>query len=213
LLTEIPQIYPVTDSEVSGLTHAEQVRRLAEGGARFIQFRDKHASGHDFYRSALGALEAARERGAKLIINDRVDIALTIGADGVHLGQDDLSPLHAREILGDEAVIGYSTHNLEQAAAAASLPVDYVAIGPIYRTTSKADPDEVVGVELLRAIREQLADKLVVAIGGINDTNISDIIAAGADSAAVISYLLADPALITNRFGKLSMTASVAKQS
>jgi thiamine-phosphate pyrophosphorylase len=102
---------------------------------------------------------------------------------------------------------------MEQAAAAASLPVDYVAIGPIYRTTSKADPDEVVGVELLRAIREQLADKLVVAIGGINDTNISDIIAAGADSAAVISYLLADPALITNRFGKLSMTASVAKQS
>jgi len=208
LLTELPKIYPITDAEISRLSHAEQVRRLADGGARLIQFRDKNASGHDFYRSALEALDAAREYGAKLVINDRVDIALTIGADGVHLGQDDLRPEHARQILGDGAIIGYSTHSFDQAIAAASLPIDYIALGPIFPTTSKANPDSVVGVELLKRIRQELPEFRLVAIGGITTVNVVDVFAAGADSAAVISDLLTDASQIALRYRELVSLAS-----
>ncbi|MEP7214213.1 MAG: thiamine phosphate synthase [Acidobacteriota bacterium] len=208
MLTELPKIYPITDAGISDLSHAQQVRSLANAGARLIQFREKDASGHDFYRSALEALDAAHKFGAKLIINDRVDIALTINADGVHLGQDDLPPVHARQILGDQAIIGYSTHNFEQAMEAASLPVDYIALGPIFPTTTKANPDEVVGLELLNRVRQQLPNIRLVAIGGITAANIAGVFAAGADSAAVISSVLADPSQIAARFHELSSLAS-----
>ena len=208
MLIELPKIYPITDARTSGLSHAEQVRSLAEAGARLIQFRAKDASGHDFYRSALEALDAAHELGAKLIINDRVDIALTINADGVHLGQDDLPPEHARQILGDQAIIGYSTHNFEQAVEAASFPIDYIAVGPLFPTTTKADADEVVGLELLKRVRRELPNVRLVAIGGITAANIADVFAAGADSVAVISSLLAEPSRIAARFHELSSLAS-----
>jgi thiamine-phosphate pyrophosphorylase len=203
----LPKVYPITDSSISGLAPAEQVRRLTEGGARFIQFREKDASGHDFYRDALAALDAARESGAKLIVNDRVDIALTIGADGVHLGQDDLPPESARAILGQNAIIGFSTHNLEQVRAAAKLPIDYIAIGPIFPTTSKVDPDDVVGLEMLSRCRREVPHLPIVAIGGINAANIVEVLAAGADSAAVISSLLSAPDRIAERFHKLKSLA------
>jgi len=135
-----------------------------------------------------------------LIINDRVDIALTIEADGVHLGQDDLPADKAREILGDSAIIGLSTHNLEQAIAASKQPVDYIAIGPVFPTTSKADPDEVIGLDLLRRVRDALPAARLVAIGGINDENITDVLAAGADSAAGRSALLRELSEISARF-------------
>ena len=136
----LPRLYAVTDARLSGLAHAEQVRRLSEGGATFVQLREKHAGPRDFHRAAEAALEVARARGVTLSVNDRADIALAGGADGVHLGQDDLPPEAARRLLGDGYVIGYSTHSLEQLAAASSLPVDYVAFGPVFPTRTKENP-------------------------------------------------------------------------
>src|SRR3712207_5994383 len=138
---EITKLYPITDRRLSGLSHAEQVARLVEGGATFVQLREKHLSPREFYREAEEALRVARARGAKLIINDRADIALALGADGVHLGQDDMPPEAARALLGGGAVVGCSTHSVEQAIAAARLPLDYVAVGPIFETKSKERPE------------------------------------------------------------------------
>ncbi|MFL6282273.1 MAG: thiamine phosphate synthase, partial [Pyrinomonadaceae bacterium] len=133
---ELPKLYPITDRRLSGLSHAEQVARLIDGGATFIQLREKHLSPREFYVEAEEALRVARARGVKLIINDRADIALALGADGVHLGQDDMPPEAARSLLGGGAVVGFSTHGVEQAIAAARLPVDYIAVGPIFKTAS-----------------------------------------------------------------------------
>ena len=198
---ELPKLYPITDRRLSGLSHAEQVARLCEGGARLVQLREKHLSPREFYREAEEALRAARARGAKLIINDRADIALALGADGVHLGQDDMPPEAARALLGEGAIIGFSTHGLEQSVAAARLPVDYVAIGPVFATSSKENPDAAVGLEGVARVREAVGQIHVVAIGGINEENARAVLDAGADSVAVISALLApgDPSEITRR--------------
>ena len=186
---QLPLIYPITDTRLAGVSHARQIELFADGGARIAQLRDKTASGAAFYRDACDAVTAAHARGMKLLINDRLDIAIAAGADGVHLGQDDLPPAEARRIFGPRAIIGYSTHTLEQAIAAASLPIDYVAIGPVFETFTKEDPYQVVGIELLRAVRSALPDTSIVAIGGLNEHNLADTIAAGADSAAVISAI------------------------
>ncbi|HEV7892534.1 MAG TPA: thiamine phosphate synthase [Pyrinomonadaceae bacterium] len=197
---EIPKLYPITDRRLSGLSHAEQVARLIEGGATFIQLREKHLSPREFYREAEEALKVARRRGVKLIINDRADIALALGADGVHLGQDDMPPEAARALLGEAAAAGFSTHSVEQAAAAARLPVDYIAVGPIFATKSKEKPDPVVGLEGLRLVREAVGVSVkLVAIGGVTRENAPSVLAAGADSVAVISALFRpeDPEEIT----------------
>ncbi|HKG14838.1 MAG TPA: thiamine phosphate synthase [Pyrinomonadaceae bacterium] len=196
---ELPKLYPITDRRLSGLSHAEQVARLIEGGASFIQLREKHLSPREFYAEAGEALRVARARGAKLIINDRADIALAIGADGVHLGQDDMPPEAARALLGGGAFVGFSTHSVEQAAAAARLPVDYIAVGPVFATTSKEKPDPVVGLEGLRRVREAVGRVPLVAVGGVTRENAPAVLAAGADSFAVISALLSreDPTEIT----------------
>lgn len=195
----LPRLYPVTDARLSGLSHAEQVRRLSAGGATFIQLRDKHLSPREFYLEAEEALRTGRSRGARLIINDRVDIALALSADGVHLGQNDLPPAAARELLGARSIIGFSTHNVEQAREAAGLPVDYLAIGPIFPTSSKDNPEPVVGLEGLRLVREIVGDIPLVAIGGIDLENIGEVLKAGADAVAVISCLLARPPQIESR--------------
>jgi thiamine-phosphate pyrophosphorylase len=196
---ELPKLYPVTDRRLSGLSHAEQVARLIDGGATFIQLREKHLSPREFYVEAVEALRVARARGARLIINDRTDIALALGADGVHLGQDDMPPEAARALLGEGAVIGCSTHSVEQAIAAARLPVDYIAIGPVFATTSKENPDPQVGLEGLRRVRETVPSLPLVAIGGVTRENAPSVFNAGVDSVAVISALLVreDPAEIT----------------
>ena len=195
----LPRLYPITDAQLSGLTHAEQVERLSEGGARLIQVREKRLSPREFYREAEEALRVARRRGVRLIINDRADVALSLGADGVHLGQDDLPPRAARRLLGEQAIIGFSTHTLEQAVAAARLPIDYLALGPIFPTTSKENPDAVVGLQGLRLVRRELPSVPLVAIGGITLENGAEVIAAGATSIAVISALLSDPPQIEAR--------------
>jgi thiamine-phosphate pyrophosphorylase len=196
----LPKLYAITDARLSGLGHAEQLLRLAEGGATFVQLREKHAGPRDFYREAESALRVARARGVTLIVNDRADIALALKADGVHLGQDDLSPAAARRLLGDGSLIGYSTHSLQQLERAARLPVDYVAFGPVFPTRTKENPDPVVGLALLRRARAALDPALpLVAIGGVTRENARAALAAGADSVAVVSALLSEPAEIALR--------------
>ena len=185
----LPRLYPITDPLISGLSHAEQVDLLAAGGASLIQLREKRASPREFYQAALDAMSVARKAGVQIIINDRVDIAIAVKADGVHLGQDDLPPDRARALLGGERIIGFSTHTLEQALAADSTPADYIAIGPVFLTSTKERPDAAVGVETIRKIKS-LVSKPLVAIGGITLETGRLIIEAGADSVAVISDLL-----------------------
>jgi thiamine-phosphate pyrophosphorylase len=194
-----PQIYPLTDITLSGLSHAEQVERLCEGGATLIQLREKNLPTLEFYRQAGVALTVARQRGAHIIVNDRVDIALALGADGVHLGQDDLPPDAARRLLGESAIIGLSTHNAHQAQEAAKLPVNYLAIGPIFSTVTKIDSTPEVGLDGLRAVRQLVGALPLVAIGGITEFNAREVIEAGADAVAVVSALVADPNQIASR--------------
>lgn len=196
---DLPRLYPITDARLTGLSHAEQVLRLSAGGARMIQLREKHLEAREFFREAEAALRVARERGVRLIINDRVDIALMLGADGVHLGQDDLPPEAARRILGERALIGFSTHNVEQARLAASLPINYLAIGPVFDTSSKENPDPLVGLDGLSRVRQAVPSLHLVAIGGITPENGAKALAAGADSLAVIGALLANPQQIEAR--------------
>ena len=153
---ELPWVYPITDRRLSGLSHAEQVRRLAAAGATLIQLREKHLPAGEFYKEAVKAVAAARKAGVILLINDRVDIAKMAGADGVHLGQDDLPPAAARELLGPDAIIGLSTHSITEATAAAREPVDYIAFGPIFPTDTKPDTEPVVGLGQLAEIRNAL---------------------------------------------------------
>ena len=136
----LPKVYPLTDVVISGLSHAEQVKRLAAGGATIIQLREKNMAPRDFYNEAKAAVDIARKAGIQLIINDRVDIALAVGADGVHLGQDDLPVESARVLLGSDAIIGLSTHNLQQAEKALNSPVSYIALGPIFHDKDKKQP-------------------------------------------------------------------------
>jgi thiamine-phosphate pyrophosphorylase len=187
---ELPRLYPITSAEVSGLSHSDQVERLAAGGATLIQLREKRASPREFFHAVVEAMTVARRAGVRIIVNDRIDIAIAAGADGVHLGQDDIPPEDARRILGNERIIGYSTHSLRQALEANELPVDYVAIGPVFNTLTKANPDPVVGLDLVRDVSSTLS-KPLVAIGGINLENAASVIEAGAGSVAVISDLVA----------------------
>jgi len=182
----LPRVYPLTDVQLSGLSHADQVRLLSLGGATLVQLREKHMPALQFYEQA----RAAVTPGVQLIINDGVDIALAVGAHGVHLGQDDMPPEAARRLLGDKAIIGYSTHSVEQAGKALTLPIDYIAIGPIFATSTKTNPSATLRLEGLRAVRQAVGHVHLVAIGGISHSNAREVIEAGADSVAVISALL-----------------------
>ena len=187
-ITTLPKLYPITDTRLSGLTHAEQVERLAAGGATLIQLREKRATPREFYEASLAAVKVARALGVRVIINDRVDIAVAVAADGVHLGQDDLPPDRARRLLGPRALIGFSTHNLKQALEADSTSADYIAFGPLFATSTKENPDPVVGLRSLAEIKSRVS-KPLVAIGGITLDRARSVIEAGADSLAVISDL------------------------
>lgn len=195
---ELPRIYPIADPSSSGLSQAEQVTRLIAGGAWFIQLREKHASSAEFYAEAVEAIAVARKKGVRIIINDRVDIALAAGADGVHLGQDDLPPAEARKILGEDAIIGFSTHSVEQARLARGLPIDYIAIGPIFPTNSKEKADKPLGIEVLKEVRLAVGDNPLVAIGGISRDDLEQVLLTGVDSVAMIGDLVSSPEDIEN---------------
>lgn len=199
----LPKIYPITDVSLSKLSHVEQVEKLIAGGARLIQLREKRAAPLDFFEAAKKAVEFARARKVKIIINDRADIALAIKADGVHLGQDDLPPDAARKILGARAIIGFSTHTIQQIAEAVKLPIDYAAIGPIFQTSSKENPETVVGLENLKRARAAIGDFPLVAIGGINSENAPEVLESGADSIAVIGAIFNSSFDISENFKNL----------
>lgn len=194
-MLQLPKLYAITDCQLSNLTHEEIVTKLLAGGARFIQLRDKEASSREMLDQARACLKLTRETGATLIINDRVDVALTAGADGVHLGQDDMAVADAREILGADKIIGVSTHSISQFRAALETSANYIVVGPVYQTTTKENADPVVGLELVREAKK-LADRPLVAIGGITTRRAPKVIAAGADSVAAISALYPLPKVL-----------------
>ena len=188
------KLYAITDQKLAGCDHTKIVAAILAGGGKLIQLREKTLSTKEFYKVAIESLALTRQNGACLIINDRVDIAQILGADGVHLGQDDLSPEKARLILGDNAIIGLSTHSLAQALIADKLPIDYIALGPIFPTLTKPEACNGVstgwvGLNLLKEVCANVS-KPVVAIGGITLERARDVINAGASSVAVISDLV-----------------------
>jgi thiamine-phosphate pyrophosphorylase len=194
-MIKLPRVYPILDTEAlerRGLSIETAAAALLEGGAGILQIRHKGHWSREIFASAQQVARLCRESGAALLIDDRADFALLLEA-GLHVGQDDLSPRDARKLLGSDATLGFSSHNMAQLVAAGGEPVDYVAIGPVFATASKRNPDPVVGVEEIRRCRS-LIEKPLVAIGGITLENARNVWAAGADSVAVIASLLPDPA-------------------
>ena len=184
-------LYVVTDSDLSkGRTDAEVARLAYEGGADAVQLRMKHSDGREMLEQALEIRKVADEYCRFFFVNDRVDIAMASGADGVHLGQTDMPLEKARDLMGETAIIGVSVDNVEQAIAAAEGGADYIGVGSIFRTNTKPDAKQSVGLGAIYEIR-QAVDIPIVAIGGINRGNIQDVIRAGADSAAVVSAVVA----------------------
>ena len=204
----LPPLYPIVDFACFAsapdpvLALVRFAEELLRGGATLIQYRDKSSDERRFLSCARELRRVTRDR-AWLVINDRIDLALACEADGVHLGQDDLSPSAARNILDASGkrnfLIGFSTHNLDQVREADSSPVDYVAAGPVFATASKANPDPVIGLEGVRAAR-QATSRPLVAIGGITRGNCRQVKEAGADSVAVIADLLESPAKAVEDF-------------
>jgi thiamine-phosphate pyrophosphorylase len=185
----LPPLYPIIDTQVSPHSLDFLIRELATAGTSWIQLREKKANSRHFFSEAQQFVDLARRHGMTAIINDRADVALLSSADGVHLGQEDLPVEHARKILGHEKIIGYSTHNLKQAKEAQESSADYVAIGPVFATTTKENPDPIVNWAELREIRK-LVTKPLVAIGGINPENAARLFDLGIDSVAVVRDLL-----------------------
>jgi thiamine-phosphate pyrophosphorylase len=191
----LPRLYPILDTESlarCGVALPVAAAAFLEGGAGILQIRHKGHWGREVFDAAGEVARMAREAGAELVINDRADFAMLLAA-GLHVGQDDLPPRACRELLGGEAVIGFSSHNARQLAAAGAEPVDYVAFGPMFPTLSKLNPDPVAGLEELRRLRG-LIDKPLVAIGGITMDNALEVFRAGADAVAVIAGLVPQPA-------------------
>ncbi len=165
---------------------------LVSASCTLIQYRNKSGDARQILDDSLELKARVGTATVKLFMNDRADLCLAAEYDGLHIGQDDLSPESARRIIGPTRWLGVSTHNAEQLAEADKTTADYLAIGPIFSTSSKANPDPVVGLEGLRQARE-LTRKPLVAIGGITRANVRSLIDAGADSVAVISDLLLEP--------------------
>jgi thiamine-phosphate diphosphorylase len=188
---QLPPLYAILDPEQTRGRPAEHVlSRLLEAGVSILQLRVKSLPPVDFLELAKDARTATRAHDCKLIINDRIDIALACHADGVHLGQDDL-PLSTGRALMGEKIIGISTHNLAQAHAAERNGADYIGFGPMFGSATKVTGYEARGLEMLQQIRR--AVKLpIVAIGGITEKNVREVWQAGADSAAIISDILHD---------------------
>jgi thiamine-phosphate pyrophosphorylase len=185
----LPPLYAILDPEqTQGRAAEDTLRQLLAGGAAIVQLRVKTMAPRNFLELARFARAETHAYGCKLIINDRVDVALACDADGVHLGQDDLPLAAGRKLVGQK-IVGVSTHDIEQARDAERKGADYIGFGPMFGTTTKNTGYAARGVEMLAKIRA--AVKLpIVAIGGINEQNVTQIWQAGADSAAIISDLL-----------------------
>ena len=192
-MIRLPRLYAIVDSSCfpDSPSLLEFVEELASGGVTLLQYRNKTASARVMLEQARKIRELVGDK-VKLIMNDRADLCLAAGYDGVHVGQDDLSADSVRPLIGDSRWLGVSTHNPPQIAEADKTSSDYLAIGPVFATSSKQRPDPVVGLDGIRLARS-LTDKPLVAIGGITHHNAPEVIGAGADSVAVISSLLRSP--------------------
>lgn len=186
----IKGLYAIIDNSIrSDLSNIEIAKRVLAGGAQIIQLRGTGLSSRELLEQAREIRELTKAAGAIFIVNDRADIALLSGADGVHLGQDDLPIAEARKILGRGKMIGISTHNIEQAVKAEQEGADYIGFGPVFDTKTKADAEEAKGLQALREIKQRVSIP-VIAIGGINLENMGEVIDAGSDGAAVISAII-----------------------
>jgi thiamine-phosphate pyrophosphorylase len=207
-----PSLYAILDAALVGNRIVPLAKSLAESSVGIIQYRDKRASTRDMYAACTELAGVLRGR-ARFIMNDRADVAMLCNADGVHVGQEDLGVEDARGVCGRERwVVGVSTHNLAQFEAAVATSADYVAVGPIFATASKENPDPVVGVEFIRQAR-RMTQKPIVAIGGITLENAAEVYAAGADSVAVIRDLAmaADPAARAAQYHEVAARARTSR--
>ena len=181
------KLYVITESSISkGRSNEFIVREAIKGGAAIIQLREKEWGKNKIKEEAIKLLKICRKNDVLFIVNDYVDIAMEIGADGVHLGQSDMSIAEAREICGNELIIGLSTHSVEQAIDADQEDVDYITIGPIFKTRVK---NYAVGIEIIKPVLDNI-QKPLIAIGGINKENIDEVLGQGVESVAVISAVV-----------------------
>lgn len=196
----LPKLYAIIDSAC--FSQSDDLYKFAQeliaGGATFLQYRNKNESARVMLEHAL-ELKRIAGNSARLIMNDRADLCLAAGFDGCHVGQDDLSPTAVRGIIENDRILGLSTHNPEQAKRADESSADYIAVGPIFQTASKANPDPVIGLEGVRRARA-LTGKPLVAIGGITRANCRQVLDAGADSVAVIADLMRGPTQAVKEF-------------
>ena len=183
--TSYSALYPIIDLEILDRSLGILLAELSKAGISLVQLRGKKSSSKDLLKFSSQMVNLTRDKSLRVIINDRVDIAWLSEADGVHLGQDDLPCADARQILGSEATIGLSTHNLKQACQAEDSTADYIAIGPIYRTKTKENPDPIVSWSELETIRKAVT-KPLIAIGGINTRNALPLFDLGVNAVAVV---------------------------
>ncbi len=202
-MISLPRLYAILDA--SSFEDCDALCRsaseLVRGGVTLLQYRNKTGDARQMLAQAR-ELKRCLPASVKLIMNDRADLCLAAGCNGVHLGQDDLSPEGARKVIGETLWLGVSTHNAEQLAEADKTTANYLAIGPVFGTRSKANPDPVIGVEGVRRARG-LTRKLLVAIGGITRENCQSVIEAGADTVAVISDLIREPRKSAEEFFRI----------
>src|SRR5271167_2232360 len=188
----LPRLYVILDAALITSPERDCALSLAEAGVRLLQYRNKCAPARHYFDSSRALAEMLCPNGVSFFVNDRPDVTSLAGASGVHVGQDDLDVEQAHRVVGPDKLVGVSTHNLEQFERAAASSADYIAVGPVFSTSSKANPDPVVGVDFIRRVRS-LTDKPIVAIGGITLERAASAIEAGADSVAVISGILSAP--------------------
>ncbi|HSA91786.1 MAG TPA: thiamine phosphate synthase [Terriglobales bacterium] len=202
--TVLPRLYAILDVpslDAAGLSLPGFASSLLAGGVSLLQYRNKQGESHRMLQDARQLRELCHGR-AKLIMNDRADFCLAAGFDGVHLGRDDLNPWSARTLLGKDALLGVSAHDARQVEHADQGPADYIAIGPVFATSSKRNPDPTVGLAGVRAARN-CTQKPLVAIGGVTRSNCRAVLEAGADAVAVISDLIVEPARSVEEFQRL----------
>lgn len=207
----LPRLYVILDAALLTVSETECAQKLVEAGVRLLQYRDKAASSRELLEASKRLSNILAPRGISFLVNDRADVAALAGATGVHVGQEDLGVEDARKVVGAKRLVGVSTHNRAQFEQAAATSADYIAVGPIFTTSTKENPDPVVGTDLIREVR-LLTTKPIVAIGGITLERAADVIRAGADSVAVIGDILraADPGARARQYIELLEAAHSA---
>ena len=207
-----PPLYAILDPDAARSPLVSLAAALADSGVRLMQLRDKRSGAGKLYAQAKELVALLATRGVRLIVNDRPDVAAIAGAGGVHVGQEDLPVEEARQVCAPGLWVGVSTHNLEQLRRAAATSADYIAVGPIFPTVTKENPDPVVGLDFIRAARA-LTPKPLVAIGGITLESAAEVFRAGADSVAVIHDLMTAPDPATRARAYLDVAANALPRS